>query len=81
MKIETGTARKEWVCNHNGCKKKIQKTEKYFLWHIAGGTARRQHQDHGKPAVKPATKKAVTKKKVTSKKKTTKKKAMKGGKK
>ena len=74
MKIEEGTARKPWPCNHNGCKKKIEKSQEYFLWHVQG-TARRQHTEHGQPAVaKPATKKPtkaakkVTRKKVSKKK-------------
>ena len=31
MKIEEGTARKPWPCNHNGCKKKIAKGQAYYL--------------------------------------------------
>ena len=80
MKIEKGTARKEWPCNFNSCRKKIVKGEGYLLWHVRG-EARRQHVAHGKPAVKSATKKAATKTKVTKKKATTKKAAKKGGKK
>jgi len=76
MKIEEGTARKEWTCNFADCRKKIKKGETYFLWHIAPGyMAQRQHTEHGQPTVKPATKKATktATKKMATKKKTTKK--------
>ena len=74
-----GKARKPWPCDHTDCRKKIGPGEAYFLWHIAGGVAQRQHQDHGQPVTKPATKKAVTKKKAATKKVAKKKAARKGG--
>jgi len=77
MKVETGKARKPWPCNHNDCRKKIEKSQEYFLWHVQG-TARRQHTEHGQPTVKPTAKKPT---KTAPKKKATKKKATKGGKK
>ena len=64
MKIEEGKARKPWRCDFKGCKKKIEKGQAYYLWHLKG-EAQRQHQDHGEPAVKPTAKrttKAMTKK-------------------
>ncbi len=65
MKVETGTAKKEWACKHQDCRKKITKGQKYYLWHLKGD-ALRQHQDHGQPTVK-STVKAATKKKATKK--------------
>ena len=58
-----GKARKKWRCDHQGCRKPI---------------ALRQHQDHGQPVAKAATK--PTAKKATKKKATKKKVVKKGGK-
>lgn len=68
MRVEEGTAKKEWPCKHNGCRKSITKGQSYYLWHL-NGSALRQHQDHGQPA-QPAPKKATAKnntQKVTAK--------------
>ncbi len=73
MKTTKGIAHKEWTCNFKGCKKKITKGEKYFLWHIQPGyMAQRQHTSHGQPANPESVAKKTTK---ATKKKATKKKA------
>jgi len=91
MKVIEGKARKPWPCDFNSCGRKVEKGQEYYLWHIAGGVAQRQHVSHGEPgAAKGAagsekldkkTKAAATKPKATAKKKATKKGGKKGGKK
>jgi len=62
MKTTKGIAHKEWTCNFKGCKKKITKGEKYFLWHIQPGyMAQRQHTSHGQPANPESVAKKTTK--------------------